>query len=137
MSEIDSLAAPSAVRDTWSSRFIVLWFVWAGLLAAAMVIGNVSGSHASGLATALRMGSSVALVVTAWMAFALWRQAAAGRFALLIAIGMTLGTIGDFFNAGLLNFVPLPDPVMGGIAAFGLGHIAYIAGCVYLARRAG
>jgi uncharacterized membrane protein YhhN len=41
------------------------------------------------------------------------------------------------FNAGWLNFVPLPDPVLGGIVAFGLGHIAYITGCVNLARRAG
>jgi len=58
-------------------------------------------------------------------------------FALLVAVGMTLGTVGDFFNAGLLDFIPLPDPVLGGIAAFGLGHIAYIAGCFNLARRAG
>ena len=50
---------------------------------------------------------------------------------------MTLGAIGDFFNADLLSFIPIDPPVLGGIAAFGLGHIAYIAGCVYLARKAG
>jgi hypothetical protein len=136
MTETDSLAAPSAARDAWASRFIALWFVWAGLLVGAMIVGNVSDSHGSAAATTLRMGSSVALVITGWFAYGLWRQASVGRFAWLIAVGMTLGTIGDFFNAGLLDFIPLPDPVLGGIAAFGLGHIAYIAGCVYLARRA-
>ncbi|HEX3725689.1 MAG TPA: lysoplasmalogenase family protein, partial [Pirellulales bacterium] len=57
--------------------------------------------------------------------------------ALAIAVGMTLGAIGDFFNAGLLAFLPLEDPVLGGIVAFALGHVAYITGAVGLARRAG
>jgi hypothetical protein len=137
VSNVDSLtkATPGAT-NTWIFRFVVLWAAWAGLLAAAMAVGNVEG-HDSPLATAGRMGSSVALSLTGWLAWSLWRYTSAGRFALLIAIGMTLGTIGDFFNAELLSFIPLPDPVLGGIAAFGLGHIAYIAGCLDLARRAG
>jgi uncharacterized membrane protein YhhN len=76
------------------------------------------------------------LSLVAWRAYGLWRAAPAGRFALAIAVGMTLGTIGDFFNAGLLSFVPLPDATLGGIIAFGLGHVAYIAGCLWLAGRA-
>jgi uncharacterized membrane protein YhhN len=83
------------------------------------------------------MGSSIALVVTAWLACGLWRRSAAAPFALLVAAGMTLGAIGDFFNAGLLEFIPLKDNTLGGIIAFGLGHVAYIAGCLILARRAG
>ena len=116
--------------------YVGLWIVWAALLAAAIVLGNVQGSHAGWWPTAARMGSSVVLVVTGWWTWIVVRSAAVGPFALAVAIGMTLGAIGDFFNAGLLNFVPLPSPVLGGIAAFGVGHIAYIAGCVWLARRA-
>ncbi len=117
--------------------FTVLWIVWAALLIAAMVLGNFSEGHGSAAATAARMGSSVALVVTGWLAYATWRHTSAGNFALCIATGMTLGTIGDFFNANLLTFVPLKDPVLGGILAFGLGHAAYIVGCKNLATRAG
>ena len=41
------------------------------------------------------------------------------------AVGMTLGLIGDLFMAELLI---KKDYLYGGIAAFGLGHIAYIIG---------
>lgn len=123
------------------SVFSFLWFVWAALLTAAIVLGNhalgLTAGHGSAPATAGRMGSSLVLVVVAWLAAAMWRRAHAGKFGTCVAIGMTLGTVGDFFNAGLLNFVGLKDPVLGGIIAFGLGHIAYITGCVDLARRTG
>ena len=100
-----------------------------------MILGNQSGGHAAATATWAFMGSSLVLVATGWVAFAVWRKSDAGRLATCIAIGMTLGAMGDFFNAGLLDFIPLPDPVLGGIAAFGLGHVAYIAGCIGLGRR--
>jgi hypothetical protein len=127
----------TSASKSHAAGFVALWFVWLAMLAGAMISGNLLDRHGAALPTALRMGSSVVLVITAWWAWTLWRDAAVGRFVRLIAIGMTLGTIGDFFNAGLLNFIPLPDPVLGGIAAFGLGHIAYIAGCVWLAKRTG
>ncbi|HEV3137846.1 MAG TPA: lysoplasmalogenase [Pirellulales bacterium] len=118
--------------------FILLWLAWSAFLAAAIVFGNVSADgHASRLATTARMGSSVVLVVSGWLAFGLCRNSTAGRFAACIALGMTLGSIGDFFNGGWLDFVPLGDPVLGGIAAFALGHVAYITGFVGLARREG
>lgn len=126
----------NAARAAPLASFTLLWLVWAGLLAAALVVGNLEGHGGSG-PTALRMGSSVVLVVTAWWAYVNWRAVAVGPFALAIAIGMTLGAIGDFFNAGLLRFVPLPDATLGGIVAFGLGHVAYIAGCLWFARAAG
>src|SRR5689334_15557163 len=134
--EVRVSGADGPVR-THAAGFAALWLLWLAMLAGAMISGNVLEGHGKALPTALRMGSSVVLVVTAWWAWTLWRATTAGRFALLIAIGMTLGTIGDFFNADLLNFIPINPPVLGGIAAFGLGHIAYITGCVNLARRAG
>lgn len=134
--DIQAGSAASAGKSH-AAGFVTLWFVWLAMLAGAMISGNLLDRHGAALPTALRMGSSVVLVITAWWAWTLWRDAAVGRFARLIAIGMTLGTIGDFFNADLLNFIPIRPPVLGGIAAFGLGHIAYIAGCIYLARQTG
>jgi len=115
--------------------FLGLWIVWAAALAGAMVLGSLDGY--ANAAKALRMGSSIVLCVVAWAAYARWRARPVARFASCLAIGMTLGTIGDFFNAGLLDFVPVFKGTMGGIVAFGLGHIAYIAGCLDLRKRAG
>jgi hypothetical protein len=115
--------------------FLGLWIVWAAALACAMVLGSLDGY--ANAAKALRMGSSLVLCVVAWAAYARWRARPVARFASCLAIGMTLGTIGDFFNAGLLDFVPVLKGTMGGIVAFGLGHIAYIAGCLDLRKRAG
>jgi uncharacterized membrane protein YhhN len=126
----------SPVAAGGRAEFVVLWLAWAGLLAGAMLLGGQT-SHGAAWPTALRMASSVVLVAAGWWAFARWRTAAVGRYALAIALGMTLGAIGDFFNAGLLAFVPLPDATLGGIIAFGLGHVAYIAGCLWLAVRSG
>ena len=134
----DSFAASLPERKPGRIAFISLFMAWSALLAAAIVFGNVSADgHASWLATAARMGSSVVLVVAGWLAYGLWRNSRSGRFALCIAVGMTFGTIGDLFNAGWLDFVPLDDPVLGGIIAFALGHVAYITGFVSLAIRAG
>ena len=121
--------------------FALLGILWAALLGGSMLLGNVAigsvgGSHGSPAATWLRMGSSAALIVVGALAWARFRGTPAGRFAFWIALGMALGTVGDLFNAGLLEFIPLPDPVLGGIAAFGLGHVAYITGCIGLARAA-
>lgn len=101
-----------------------------------MVLGIRFG-HEAATATLARMASSVVLVVAGWFAFAVLRNSVGRTFARWIALGMTLGTIGDFFNAGLLDFVPLDDPVLGGIIAFALGHIAYIVGFANLAKVAG
>ena len=124
----------SAAPGVW---FVWLWVAWAALLGSALLVGNLTGSHGSSFALWTRMGSSIELAFTAWFAASLWRNLTAGRFALYLAVGMTLGAIGDFFNAGLLKFIPLPDPILGGIAAFGLGHMAYIAGCVVLSKQTG
>ena len=53
-------------------------------------------------------------------------------------MGMTLGAVGDFFMAGLLQpIIPLPNAALGGMGAFGMGHAAYIAGCQNAHNRAG
>jgi YhhN family len=83
-----------------------------------------------------RMGSSLTLVTTGW----LWCTSApaglARVFTILVATGMTLGCIGDFFMAGLV-IADREASTLGGIASFGLGHCAYIAGVLAFGNGAG
>jgi uncharacterized membrane protein YhhN len=82
------------------------------------------------------LASSLFLVGAAWMWFLGFSRSAAATTVALFAAGIALGTVGDFFNGGALqDLVPLPDPVLGGIAAFALGHICYITGCLRVARK--
>ncbi len=114
-----------------------LWVVWLVLLAGGLVVQQTEIAGRSNWATFGRLGSSVVLVIAAWLWHASYRGSSASWYTLMIAIGIVLGTIGDFFNAGVLqSFIELPNPVLGGIAAFGLGHIAYIAGCWDVIRKA-
>jgi hypothetical protein len=112
---------------------VALLAAWAALLLGGFLLGGAgSGEHR--MPTWTRMGSSLTLVAAGWC----WYGAARGRpaeaFALLIAVGMTLGFVGDLFMAGL---IPLGDRVLCGIAAFGCGHVAYIGACWALGHRAG
>jgi uncharacterized membrane protein YhhN len=84
------------------------------------------------------LGSSLCLVAAAYLWFLGFSRSRAATTVALFAAGMVLGALGDFFNGGALqDLVPLPDPVLGGIAAFALGHICYICGCLRVARRLG
>jgi len=84
------------------------------------------------------LGSSLCLVAAAYLWFLGFSRSRAATTLALFAAGMVLGALGDFFNGGALqDLVPLPDPVLGGIAAFALGHICYILGCRRVARRLG
>ncbi len=117
---------------------ITLGLLWAAALAFAMLWGNFGAGHSSLPATWGRMGASLVLVVAGVMGWIRWRGTSAARFVTLVAVGMALGTLGDFFNADLLQkIIPLPDPVLGGMASFGLGHIAYIWACFEAARVTG
>ncbi len=73
------------------------------------------------------MASSAVLALLGWYGFLLAPGGDAVSFARLIALGMTFGFVGDLFMAGLL---PAPNRVLGGIGAFGVGHIAYISAIV-------
>jgi len=126
------------LKNEQRAPLLALFVVWAALLIAAMAVGRLGNGHGTPAATCLRMGSSVALVVAGWFAWACFMRSSAAIFALCMAIGMTLGAIGDFYNADLLNKVaPMGRGVLGGIAAFGLGHLFYISGCQIAARRTG
>ncbi len=69
-------------------------------------------------------GPSAVLVLAAWSEYAVSRGTTTSLCAVLFAIGMTLGMLGDLLMARLL---PITQYVLLGMGAFGLGHVAYIA----------
>ena len=111
--------------------FLILLIAWAALLFGGFIFGDRLGGPQPGregrMPTWTRMASSLALVVAGWSWGALAKGSDAATFALLIAVGMTLGFLGDIFMAKLL---PVSPQVLWGIGAFGLGHVAYIAAIV-------
>ncbi|HEX2623411.1 MAG TPA: lysoplasmalogenase [Phototrophicaceae bacterium] len=113
-----------------------LMALWAALLFGGFIFGKESPDHTRRMPAWTRMASSFTLVVAAW-SYWLWinQMATTHSFSvgfqsttmgLFFAIAMTLGFIGDLFMAELL--IKGENHVLGGIASFGLGHIAYIAG---------
>lgn len=99
----------------------VLLLVWAALLFGGYLFGGKSGRR---MPRWTRLGSSLVLALAAWSSILIAPEGPAARFALLIAVGMTFGFVGDLFMA---KVIPLPNRFLGGIAGFALGHVAYIA----------
>jgi len=100
---------------------------WAALLFGGFILGRPQPGRDGRMPRWTRMASSLALVVAGWVWAATARDGAAGGFARLIAVGMSLGFLGDLFMAKLL---PVSPHVLWGMAAFGLGHVAYIAAII-------
>lgn len=99
-----------------------LLIVWAAFLFGGFIFGKSHDGGKHRMPTWTRMASSLTLVVAAW-SFLLLAPDAQRVLALLVAVGMTLGFIGDLFMARL---IPVNNHVLGGIGSFGLGHIMYI-----------
>jgi YhhN family len=76
----------------------------------------------------LRMISSCLLLLAA-----LIRANNGNKVANVSAIGMAHGVVGDLMMAKL---IPLHEHVLGGMAAFGIGHGWYIAACNQVGRNA-
>lgn len=118
---------PLAVSDSFAQAWLlVLLVIWAALLFGGFAFGKLNAEHTRRMPTWTRIASSITLVVAAWSWYAFTRDTAIGAYSLLVAVGMTLGCLGDIFLAELLP-LPLQQPTLAGIAAFGLGHVAYIA----------
>jgi YhhN family len=143
---VSPLGVPSSSRlgplDSKTVGLLVagLWILWALLLFGGSALSEFVREAAAKdeIVLVSHLGSSAVLVTAAWIWFLGFSRSAVAATVTLFAAGMTAGAIGDFFNAGVLqDLIRLPDPVLGGIAAFALGHIAYIAGCVRVAREHG
>lgn len=120
-----------AYLSTPAQRYwlIGLLVLWALLLFGGFLSGAGSNQR---MPTWTRMASSLALVVAAWSWYRFSQSPTTGRFALLIALGMSAGFLGDLFLAGWL---PGGRSVLGGMGAFGLGHIFYIVAILLFSNQ--
>ena len=102
--------------------------LWGAAITAGFALGEPTEPGGSKLPHSVALGTSGLLTVIAWG----WRQAVgkgpAADYATHIATGMTLGAVGD---------VLMPMSVPGGMAAFALGHVAYVRGLLRLHRQQG
>ncbi|MBE2182217.1 MAG: lysoplasmalogenase [Anaerolineae bacterium] len=105
-----------------------LLVIWAGLLFGGYVLGKRTETNHQRIPRAARMLSSLALVLAAW-AFAFFSDEEGMGFRGFVAFGMTFGFLGDLFMAGVIG----KRNVIGGMLAFGTGHMLYIAGFSVLA----
>lgn len=129
MNRFFDLASP--VQVYWLLGLLALWAVF---LFGGFLFGKVNAEHTRRMPTWTRMASSLTLVIAAWSWAVFTWSASVHALSLLLAIGMTLGCLGDLLLARLL---PTRQPVLGGIAAFGLGHIAYITGLLLFGNQRG
>lgn len=116
----------SSVSLRW---LLVLWIIWAVLLFGGMLFGRWNSDQSHRSPRWGRMASSVALVFAAWFGAYLVRDQQSAGYAVLISMGMTLGLLGDLFMARL---IPISNYVLGGIGAFGIGHLFYIGAFVIM-----
>ncbi len=114
---------------------IGLLVLWGGLLFGGFIFGRLDSAKEGRIPTFSRIGSSLGLVVAGWSWYSFSQNTAATSYSLLIAIGMTLGALGDLFMAGLI--IAGENRVLGGIGSFGLGHIAYIAAILQFSAQQG
>jgi hypothetical protein len=117
----------------YRALLIALFVVWAFLLFGGFALGPTDETNSQRIPTWARMLSSFTLAIAAWIWPLSAPTAGEKRFSLLLAIGMSLGFGGDMFLADLLPVSLL----LPGMAAFGLGHVAYIYGMVCLAKERG
>lgn len=106
----------------------VLLALWAVLLFGGFLLGKPDAQTGRRMPRWTRLGSSLVLAGAAW----LWFLQGPNTLSLLIAAGMTLGLLGDVILAGVA-----PGGLRGGMSAFGIGHLAYIAAFLFLAARLG
>lgn len=115
-----------ACPPRWRAIESGLWGLWGALLFGGLLYGAVAGDRAGDLPGWTRLGSSAVLVIAAWVWLVAARRTNAVPYALGLAIGMTLGFVGDLFNAN--------NNTLGGIIAFGIGHVSYIAAQIWANR---
>jgi hypothetical protein len=114
---------------------VLLWAIWAALLFGGLVVGVPNNERTARMPRWMRLSSSLTLVGAAWV-FALLRgETPHSDLALLTAVGMTLGFIGDLFMAKLI--IKSDKAVLGGMGAFGLGHVVYSLVLIEVANRSG
>ncbi len=114
----------SGAQQFWLIGLLILWAIF-------LFGGFILGEGERRMPTWARMASSAVLVVAAWS----WFVVNDGdSFSLLLALGMTLGFVGDLWLAGVLGD---GRSIIGGIVAFGIGHIFYISAILIFGNEHG
>jgi uncharacterized membrane protein YhhN len=102
------------------------------VLIIAFIFGHTNQERTRRTLKPLRLSTSWILVACAWIIFA--ASSTLRTSALLIALGMTFGALGDLV---LADVIPLPKRMISGIIVFSIGHLCYIAGFVQAANVLG
>src|SRR5690349_2462556 len=96
------------ISDSFEQAWLItLLAVWAALLFGGFAFGKLNAEGTHRMPRWTRIASSLTLVVAAWSWYAFTHDTAVGAYGLLIAVGMTLGCLGDIFLAEML---PLNQP---------------------------
>ncbi|CAG0934526.1 hypothetical protein TFLX_03529 [Thermoflexales bacterium] len=102
------------------------------VLLIAFVLGRTNAERTRRTIKSLRLSTSLIVVACAWIIFS--ATTTLRLPALLIALGMTFGALGDLV---LAEVIPLPKRMISGIIIFAIGHLCYIAGFSQVARTLG
>jgi len=102
------------------------------ILIIAFIFGHTNQERTRRTIKPLRLATSWILAGCAWIIFA--TSTTLRTPALLIALGMTFGAIGDLVLAEVIR---TPKPMIGGILVFAIGHLCYIAGFGQTAQTLG
>ncbi len=114
----------------WLIGLLILW----ALLLFGGFIFNAPIDETRRMPTWARMASSGTLVVAAFSWYLFARHTPAAGYALLVAIGMSFGFLGDLLLAGVL---PGGSNFIAGLISFAIGHVFYIVAMLRFAAAAG
>ncbi len=123
-----------AIDSTQRFWMLALLVIWAVLLFGGFAFGKDNAEQTHRIPVWMRMASSAALVAAGWSWYFFQRGTDIERLTLFFALGMTFGLIGDMFMA---EVIPFGDRVLGGIMAFGVGHVVYIIGMMGFGNQFG
>lgn len=118
------------LQQSWLALLLALWAV---LLFGGFILGKEKEGRRMPLWT--RLSSSAALVIAAFSWAAIGRNYDLTRYTFLLALGMSFGFLGDLFLAKV--FASGMRANIGGIIAFAVGHVFYIAAIWGLANQVG
>lgn len=116
-------------QQLWLITLLVLWAV---LLFGGFLLGHESETQR--IPRWARLASSAMLVLAGFSWYLFAPDDIAHAYALFIAIGIAFGFAGDLFMAG---YFPGGRNVLGGMAAFGAGHIVYISAILRYSNQVG
>lgn len=112
----------------------LLFLLWLLTLGTSLLIDAKLLDQISSWKLHLRLASSVALVLTGFLVIAMV-QPRFRMIAVLVALGMLLGFLGDSTMGSVLGKEWFPNRLLGGMIFFGIGHLFYIAATEVTRRK--